>query len=134
MNNCKSVIPAYAGMTKLLQKKEHSFYNNLSFIFNKNKFILHLRTLLSRTMQIPEIPNLIHYAIPFFAITILIEGYIIAKHSTKIHSVKDAVASITTGLIGNVFIGLITKVIIIFVFTSVWQYYRISTVPFAWWS
>ena len=86
-------------------------------------------------MQVPEIPNLILYAIPFFAITVIIEGLIIAKHSSKTYSTKDAITSITTGLIGNVIIGsLVTKAITIFVFTYVWQHYRITAIPFVWWS
>jgi len=85
-------------------------------------------------MIIPELPNLIHYAIPFFAITVIIEGVIIAKHSPKKYKVKDALASISTGLIGNVFIGLLTKGMVFFLFTYVWEYFRIATIPFAWWS
>jgi len=86
-------------------------------------------------MQVPEIPNLIIYAIPFFAVTVIIEGLIIANHSPKKYSVKDAATSVTTGLIGNVIIGsLITKAITIFAFSYVWQHFRITTIPFAWWS
>lgn len=86
-------------------------------------------------MQLPEIPNLIIYAIPFFAITVIIEGLIIVKHTPKTYSTKDAITSVLTGLLGNVIIGnLITKVIPIFIFAYVWQHYRITTIPFAWWS
>jgi len=85
-------------------------------------------------MNVPEIPNLILYAIPFFLITVITEGLIIVKYNPKTYSLKDAIASITTGLIGNIFIGLITKIIVVFVFTYVWQHYRIATIPFAWWS
>lgn len=85
-------------------------------------------------MNVPEIPNLILYAIPFFLITVITEGLIIVKYNPKTYSLKDAIASITTGLIGNIFIGLITKFIVVFVFTYVWQHYRIATIPFAWWS
>lgn len=85
-------------------------------------------------MNVPEIPNLVLYAIPFFLITVITEGLIIVKYNPKTYSLKDAIASITTGLIGNIFIGLITKIIVVFVFTYVWQHYRIATIPFAWWS
>ena len=85
-------------------------------------------------MQIPEIPNLITFVIPFFAITVIIEGLIIVKQAPKTYSVKDAFTSIIIGLIGNVFIGLLTKIIVVFVFTYTWQHYRIATVPFVWWS
>ncbi|MFK5879274.1 MAG: sterol desaturase family protein [Flavobacteriaceae bacterium] len=85
-------------------------------------------------MHVPNIPPLIYFAIPFFVITVIIEGLIIAKHSPKSYKVKDAITSISTGLIGNVFIGLASKAIVLFLFTYVWEYYRIATIPFAWWS
>ncbi|MCF6279990.1 MAG: sterol desaturase family protein [Flavobacteriaceae bacterium] len=85
-------------------------------------------------MQIPNIPDLVLYAIPFFAITVIIEGLIIAKYKSKSYSVKDATVSITTGLIGNVLIGILTTIIVVFIFTYVWQHYRITTIPFVWWS
>ena len=86
-------------------------------------------------MKVPEIPNLILYAIPFFIVTVIIEGLIIVKHTKKKYSIKDAVTSISTGLIGNVIIGsLLSKAITILAFTYVWQHYRIATIPFVWWS
>ncbi len=86
-------------------------------------------------MQIPDLPNLILYAIPFFAITLLIEGFIIVKHTAKTYSTKDAITSVLTGLIGNVIIGnLITKIISLFIFAYIWQHYRMTTIPFVWWS
>ena len=84
-------------------------------------------------MQIPEIPNLILYAIPFFTITVIIEGLIIVKHAKENYSVKDAVSSISMGL-GNVFIGLFTKVAVLFILTYIWQHYSLFTIPFSWWS
>ncbi len=86
-------------------------------------------------MEIPNIPNLIIYAIPFFAITVIIEGLVIAKRTPNSYSTKDAITSILMGLIGNVIVGkLITKAIVIFVFTYVWQHYRLTSIPFVWWS
>ncbi|MFT4683846.1 MAG: sterol desaturase/sphingolipid hydroxylase (fatty acid hydroxylase superfamily) [Flavobacteriales bacterium] len=84
-------------------------------------------------MEIPEIPNLILYAIPFFAITVIIEGLIIVKHAKENYSVKDTVSSISMGF-GNVLIGLFLKVTILFILTYIWQHYRIATIPFTWWS
>jgi sterol desaturase/sphingolipid hydroxylase (fatty acid hydroxylase superfamily) len=84
-------------------------------------------------MQTPELPDLILYAIPFFAITVILEGLIIAKHAPKAYSVKDAITSITMGL-GNVLIGFIAKVIVLLILTYIWYNYRIFTIPFAWWS
>ena len=86
-------------------------------------------------MQIPELPDLILYAIPFFIVTLLIEGYIIVKHRDEKYATKDAVTSVLTGLIGNVIIGnLITKVIPLFIFMYIWEHYRLTTIPFVWWS
>ncbi len=84
-------------------------------------------------MQIPDIPDLILYAIPFFAITVIIEGLIIVKHTPKTYSIKDALTSITMGL-GNVFIGFMAKVIVLAILTYIWYNYRIFDVRFAWWS
>ena len=86
-------------------------------------------------MEIPNIPNLIIYAIPFFAITVIIEGLVIAKRTPNTYSTKDAITSVLMGLIGNVILGkLITKAIVVFVFTYVWQHYRLTSIPFVWWS
>lgn len=86
-------------------------------------------------MEIPNIPNLIIYAIPFFAITVIIEGLVIAKRTPNTYSTKDAITSVLMGLIGNVIVGkLITKAIVVFVFTYVWQHYRLTSIPFVWWS
>ncbi len=59
-------------------------------------------------MEIPNIPNLIIYAIPFFAITVIIEGLVIAKRTPNTYSTKDAITSILMGLIGNVIVGKLT--------------------------
>ena len=84
------------------------------------------------TMQIPEIPNLIHYAIPFFILTVIIEVILTVKVKLEDYEFKDAATSITMGL-GNVFIGLLTKGIILGIFLFLYQY-RLLTIPFAWWS
>ncbi len=83
-------------------------------------------------MQIPEIPNLIHYAIPFFIITVIIEVILTVKVKLEDYEFKDAATSITMGL-GNVFVGLLTKGIILGVFVFLYQY-RLFTIPFVWWS
>lgn len=83
-------------------------------------------------MEIPEIPNLIHYAIPFFIITVIIEVILTVKVKLEDYEFKDAATSITMGL-GNVFIGLFTKGLIFGAFTFLYQY-RIFTIPFVWWS
>jgi sterol desaturase/sphingolipid hydroxylase (fatty acid hydroxylase superfamily) len=83
-------------------------------------------------MDIPQIPDLILYAIPFFVATVIIEGILIAKKTTDGYSIKDALASISMGL-GNVGVGFVSKLIIVFIITFLFENYRLSTIPFAWW-
>jgi len=83
-------------------------------------------------MNIPELPNIIHYAIPFFIVTIIIEVILTVKVKLDDYEFKDSLTSITMGL-GNVFIGLFTKVIILYFFTFLYSY-RVFTIPFVWWS
>ncbi|ARV14063.1 sterol desaturase family protein [Polaribacter sp. SA4-12] len=83
-------------------------------------------------MQIPEIPNLIYYAIPFFLITVIIEVILTVKVKLEDYEFKDAGTSITMGL-GNVAIGIITKGIVLAVFIFVYEY-RVFTISFAWYS
>ena len=82
----------------------------------------------------PQIPNLIHYAIPFFIITLIIEVIIDAKRRTNTYETKDAITSISVGLIGNVFIGLLTKAISITILYFLYTNFRIFTIPFTWWA
>lgn len=83
-------------------------------------------------MQIPEIPNLIHYSIPFFIATVILEVILTIRVKAKEYELKDARTSILMGL-GNVFIGLFTKTIILGVFLFFYQF-RFFTIPFVWWS
>ncbi|MFK8058786.1 MAG: hypothetical protein AB8B78_01730 [Polaribacter sp.] len=81
-------------------------------------------------MQVPEFPNLIHYAIPFFALTVIIEVILTVKVKLKDYEFKDAGTSILMGL-GNVAIGLFTKGIVLTIFLFIYKY-RVFTIPFAW--
>ena len=83
-------------------------------------------------MQIPEIPNLIHYAIPFFILTVIIEVILTVKVKLEEYDFKDSSTSILMGL-GNVFLGIIAKAMVLGVFLFLYKY-RIFTVSFAWWS
>ncbi|CAM1366034.1 sterol desaturase family protein [Tenacibaculum soleae] len=83
-------------------------------------------------MQLPETPNLIHYAIPFFVITVIIEVILTVKVKLEDYEFKDAFTSIIMGL-GNVAIGLFTKGVIFTIFTLLYSY-RFFTIPFIWWS
>lgn len=83
-------------------------------------------------MQILEIPNLIHYAIPFFIITVIIEIILTVKIRLEEYEFKDAATSIAMGL-GNVILGLISKSLVLAVFLFFYKF-RLFTLPFAWWS
>jgi sterol desaturase/sphingolipid hydroxylase (fatty acid hydroxylase superfamily) len=83
--------------------------------------------------EIPEIPNLIHYAIPFFILLIVVEIIVTSKLKTESYEFKDAIASITMGL-GNVFIGLLFKALILLIITVIYQNFRLLTIPFTWWA
>lgn len=84
-------------------------------------------------MEIPEMPNLIHYAIPFFALTVIIEIIATVRIQTKDYEYKDAITSIVMGL-GNVGIGLISKGMVLFFLLLVYNHLRIFTIPFTWWA
>ena len=83
-------------------------------------------------MDIPEFPNLIHYAIPFFVATVIVEIILTIKIKMDDYEFKDAGISITMGL-GNVAVGLVTKGMILAIFLFLYQY-RFFTIPFSWWS
>ena len=84
-------------------------------------------------MQIPEFPNLIHYAIPVFIATVIIEVILTVKVKMKEYEYKDAATSIAMGL-GNVAIGLISKTMVLAVFYLVYNSFHLFEVPFVWWS
>jgi len=83
-------------------------------------------------MQVPEIPNLIHHAIPFFVITVIIEVILTVKVKLEEYEIKDASTSIFMGL-GNVFLGIMTKTMVLGIFLLLYKY-RIFTISFAWWT
>ncbi|MDH5415423.1 MAG: sterol desaturase family protein, partial [Flavobacteriaceae bacterium] len=84
-------------------------------------------------MEIPEIPNLIHYAIPFFILTIIIEIVVNAREKANAYETKDAITSITMGL-GNVLLGLISKAMVFAILIILYEKFRFFTIPFAWWA
>lgn len=83
-------------------------------------------------MEIPEIPNLIHFAIPFFVITVIVEAILTVKVQLEEYEFKDATTSIAMGL-GNVFVGLFTKGVVVTLFMFLYEY-RFFTIPFTWWA
>lgn len=84
-------------------------------------------------MQIPEIPDLIHYAIPFFVITVILEVVLTVKVRLEEYELKDARTSILMGL-GNVAIGLFTKGIILSIFYLIYNFYHLFEISFVWWA
>jgi sterol desaturase/sphingolipid hydroxylase (fatty acid hydroxylase superfamily) len=84
-------------------------------------------------MEIPQIPNLIYYAIPFFIVSVIIESLVLYKKSPSSINIKDTFASLAMG-IGNVISNLLSKLFVVFIITFLYENYRISTIPFVWWS
>lgn len=82
---------------------------------------------------VPDFPNIILFAIPFFILAMLLELFISVKKNIKTYTPKDAFASIAMGL-GNVLLGFISKVIVFACFYFVYENFRFSTIPVAWWS
>jgi sterol desaturase/sphingolipid hydroxylase (fatty acid hydroxylase superfamily) len=85
-------------------------------------------------MQIPEFPNLIHYAIPFFIVTVIIEIILTVKIKMNEYEYKDAATSISMGLIGNVGIGLLTKGAVFGIFLIIYNTFHLFEIPFTWWA
>ena len=85
------------------------------------------------SMQIPDFPNLIHYAIPFFVATVIIEVILTVKVKMKEFEYKDAATSITMGL-GNVAVGLFTKGMVLAFFYFVYNTFHLFEIPFTWWA
>lgn len=81
----------------------------------------------------PDFPPLILYAIPFFIIAMLLELYVAFKKGIKTYQGKDAFTSIALGL-GNVFIGFISKIVVLGFFYYVYENFRLFTIPITWWS
>jgi len=84
-------------------------------------------------VEIPEIPDLILYAIPFFIITLIIEIIVDVREKANAYDTKDAITSITMGL-GNVFLGILSKALIFGIFIFVYENFRFFTIPFVWWA
>jgi len=84
-------------------------------------------------MEIPEIPNLIYYAIPFFVVTVIFEGVVIYNKDKKNYNLKDTLASLSMG-IGNVVINLISQLLVVLVFTLIYENFKLAQIPFTWWS
>ena len=80
-----------------------------------------------------EFPNIILYAIPFFVVAMLLEIYVTIRQGVKGYEVKDSLSSIAMGL-GNVFLGFLSKVVVLFFFFYIYDNFRLFTIPVVWWS
>ncbi|NNC45893.1 MAG: sterol desaturase family protein [Winogradskyella sp.] len=81
----------------------------------------------------PDFPNIILYAIPFFILAMLLELYVTAKMHMNSYELKDSFSSIAMGL-GNVILGFFSKALVLVVFLWVYENYRFFTIPITWWS
>ncbi|WP_417213516.1 sterol desaturase family protein [Bizionia sp.] len=81
----------------------------------------------------PEFPNIIVFAIPFFVLAMLLEMYVTTKQQIRTYETKDALSSIAMGM-GNVFLNFLSKAIVLLVFFWIYDNFRLFTIPVAWWS
>ena len=84
----------------------------------------------------PDFPNIIVLAIPFFILSMLVELYVTTREKFKEikgYETKDAFASIAMGL-GNVFLGFLSKAIVLGSFFLIYENFRFVTIPITWWS
>ncbi len=84
-------------------------------------------------IEIPEIPNLIYFAIPLFIVTLIAEVIITNKKKMNSYTLNDAAASLSMG-IGNVLLGVLAKIIVLAALTFIYLNYRFFTIPFTWWA
>ena len=84
-------------------------------------------------MHIPDIPNLIHYAIPFFVATVILEVILTVKVRIAEYDFKDAGTSIAMGL-GNVATDLFTKGMVLGLFYIIYNAFHVFEIPFVWWA
>lgn len=84
-------------------------------------------------MQDPNFPDIILYAIPVFIIAMLLELYVTIRQGLKTYETKDAFSSIAMGL-GNVFLGFLSKALVLLAFFYIYENFRIFTIPIVWWS
>lgn len=80
----------------------------------------------------PQIPNLIHLAIPGFLLLLILEAIADSIMRRELYQFKDTAASLTMG-IGNVLIGLVAKAMVLGVFTFVYKF-AIFHIGWTWWA
>jgi len=80
----------------------------------------------------PQIPNLIHLAIPGFLLLLALEAIADSVMRRELYQFKDTAASLTMG-IGNVLIGLVGKAMVLGIFTFVYKF-AIFHIGWTWWA
>ncbi|MEO1031392.1 sterol desaturase family protein [Winogradskyella sp.] len=84
----------------------------------------------------PDFPNIILYAIPFFILAMALELYVTTRAQLKHvkgYETKDALASISMGL-GNVILGFASKAVVLLAFFWVYDNFKLFETPITWWS
>src|SRR5579859_106275 len=81
----------------------------------------------------PQIPNLIHLAIPGFIALLVLEAVVDAIMRRDLYELKDTAASLSMGT-GNVLLGLASKAMIFAIFTAVHRFaiFKIGYQGWAW--
>ena len=89
-------------------------------------------------MDISRMPDLITPAIPFFVLSLIIEGFVVKRmkdegRDVQGHTLKDTAASLTMGL-GNLIIGLVWKGIVFAFYIALYQLtpLRMPSAPWVW--
>ena len=80
----------------------------------------------------PQMPNLIHLAIPGFIALLVLEAILDAIMRRDLYQLKDTAASLAMGT-GNVLIGLFTKLMVFGIFTAVHRF-AIFKIGYQWWA
>ena len=83
-------------------------------------------------VRMPQIPDLIHLAIPGFILLVLLEVVADAIMRRELYQLKDTAASLTMGT-GNVIVGLGAKAMVLGIFTFIYKF-RIFNIGWHWWS
>ena len=80
----------------------------------------------------PQIPDLIHLAIPGFILLLVLEVVADSVMRRELYQFKDTAASLTMG-IGNVMIGLGAKAMVLGIFTFVYKF-ALFHIGWTWWA
>ncbi len=84
-------------------------------------------------MYVPQIPDILPYAVPFFFVTVILESLITRHERPKKYEIRDTAASITMG-IGSLVSGILNKIFVVWLLFGAYENFRIFTIPFTWWA